>query len=326
MSRPAAPSFTPGFTLVALVALGIGLVGPAAAQSRLRFQQAHGAYTFEIRQTDAECDGAPADRLFSPDHVFAASGFAVPGSTPECPPDQTFTLRHRGQAMDSLGAFRVWLGAEMDTLLLWGNRDPADLPLPAGAVRDLTGDGTAELIVATWSGGAHCCHSYAVVSLGETPRLLGVIDTQDGELRVEASTGGLPTLTHHDFAFAYWNESFAGSPAPRVVLTWDGERFAPDPDRMTEPPLPAAELARLVAETRADAAWASAFPPSAYWGTLLDLLYAGRGAQAAAFARDAWPGDALGQAVFLRWFADQLGQSPYGTDVADFNRDAVDWL
>ena len=310
----------------AFVLVTLGLAHPAAAQSRLLFRQPHGAYTVEIRQSDAPCDDAPSGRLFGPNHVFDASGFAVPGRTPECPPGQTVTLRHRGQAVDSLGAFRVWLGAEMDTLLLWGDRSPADLPLPAGAVRDLTGDGTPELVVGTWSGGAHCCRSYAVVSLGETPRLLGVIDTQDSELRVEVGADGVPMLVHHDFAFAYWNESFAGSPAPRVVLTWDGERFAPDPDRMTEPPLPAGDFSRLVAETRADAAWASAFPPSAYWGTLLDLLYAGRSAQAAAFARDAWPGDALGRAVFLRWFSDQLSQSPYGTDVADRSREAVDWL
>lgn len=37
---------------------------------------------------------------------------------------------------------------------------------------DLTGDGTPELLVTETSGGAHCCHTYRVISLGATPELL----------------------------------------------------------------------------------------------------------------------------------------------------------
>jgi hypothetical protein len=37
---------------------------------------------------------------------------------------------------------------------------------------DLTGDGTPELLVTETSGGAHCCHTYRVISLGATPELI----------------------------------------------------------------------------------------------------------------------------------------------------------
>ena len=172
----------------------------------------------------------------------------------------------------------------------------------------------------------HCCTTHWLVALGDGgPRTLARVDALDGQAGVADLDGdGTPEWTLADYSFAYWHESFAGSPAPTVVLAWDGAALAPSPDHMRRMPLPDLPTA---ADVRADAAWSTTrFPPTAYWGTLLDLLYAGRGADAARFAEDAWPGDALGRTVFLRMLADQLWQSPYADAVVTMNADAVDWL
>ncbi len=48
---------------------------------------------------------------------------------------------------------------------------------------DLTGDGVPELLVSESSGGAHCCHTFRVISLGATPELL--LDYQAGNAWLE---------------------------------------------------------------------------------------------------------------------------------------------
>ena len=307
--------------LVLLGALAALAALPALAQpGAVRFQQPlGGGYEVQIRTaSEAQCPGEP-ERLFG-----AAEGtslFELYRSGPAtCDADETLSLWRDGTPLDSVGGHRLWLGAALDTLM-WEDLPPEAHPVPEGAVRDLTGDGVPEVVVSSWSGGAHCCFSYLVVELGETPRLLAAVDAADSEVEVRDADGdGVPELWLHDFAFAYWNTSFAGSPAPRVALAWDGEAFSPSERHMRLPPLAPDTLAALAETVRADPAWArQTFPPEAYWGTLLDLLYAGRGAEATTFAEAAWPGDALGRTVFLAWFRDQLWRSPYASAVVEMN-------
>lgn len=298
---------------------------PTTAQSLTLVRQTWGDYTFETRvdTTDADCPEAPA-RLFAPDD---------PRTVPGCGSGRWLTLRFRGTAVDSVDGPHVWLGAEADTVAMEragaGPPYPATAPVPAGAVRDLTGDGVPELVVSSYSGGAHCCTTHWIVTLGDDgPRPVARVDAADGEAEiVDLDRDGLPEVALADWSFAYWNASFAESPAPRVVLRWDGAGFAPTWQGLRLPPLDPAALDAEAAAVRADAAWTErSFPPVAYWATLLDLLYAGHGAEAARFAEAAWAGDALGRAVFLRSLTDVLYRSPYGPAVIDQNRDAVDWL
>ncbi len=299
---------------------------PASPGGHVRFRQPVGdGYEVRIRTDfEAECpEGEGA--------LFTVGGEASPFESVRpgdggCPPTEMLSLWHHGALIDSVGGWRLWLGAPVDTLL-WENLEPEDHPLPDGAVRDLTGDGVPELIVGVYSGGAHCCTGVLVVSLGEMPAFLGEIDASDSVVVVEDTESG-PVFRLADFTFAYWNTSFAGSPAPAVTLAWDAEAqtFLPSARHMRQPPLPDAELAALTAEVRAADVWRTRrFPPEAYWGTLLDLLYAGRSAQAERFAREAWMLGDDARALFLGWFRDQLWQSPYAPAVFEMN-DGADWL
>jgi hypothetical protein len=302
--------------------------GAASAQSMTLVRQAWGEYAFEMRvdTTGADCADLPAApaRLFAPDS---------PRSVPGCGSGRWLTLRFRGTAVDSLDGPMVWLGAEPDTVAMErasaGPPYPATAPVPAGAIRDLTGDGVPEVVVSSYSGGMHCCTTHWIVTLAaDGPRPVARLDAADGQAEIaDLDRDGTPEIVVADWSFAYWNTSFAESPAPRVVLRWDGARFAPTWRGLRWPPIDIAALDTQTASVRADAAWAERqFPPAAYWATLLDLLYAGHGGEAARFAEDAWDGDAVGRRVFLRWLGDMLYQSPYGSAVADLNRDAVDWL
>lgn len=307
-------------SLLLLTALAL----PASAQSLTLVRQTWGDYSFETRVDTSGVDCPAAER---PARLFTFSDVETCGS------GRWMTLRFRGAAVDSLDGPHVWLGVEADTVAMArataGPPYPATVPVPDGAIRDLTGDGAPDVVLGTYSGGMHCCVTLWVVTLGaDGPRLLDRIEARDSEPWAEDTDGdGVVEMHLADFAFAYWNASFAGSPAPTVALVWDGTRLAPSWRHMDRSPMPEANLAAAIRLTRASPSWAERnFPPADYWGTLLDLLYAGRGAQAARFAEGAWAGDAVGRTVFLRWFADTLHQSPYGAAVADRNRDAVDWL
>jgi hypothetical protein len=119
--------------------------------------------------------------------------------------------------------------------------------------------------------------------------------------------------------FAYWNESFAGSPRPAVTLSLTDEGYRLAPALQRRPALKADEMARRVAEIRT--AWTEPrpFPPTELWDAMLDLIYRGQAQQVPALLDCAWPGDALGRNVFNQYFADQLYTSPWADEVDALN-------
>ena len=91
---------------------------------------------------------------------------------------------------------------------------------------DVYGDGFAVLVVSGWSGGAHCCYSSAIYSVGETVRPILVLETGNcgpGELEDLDGNGTRVFITCDDpWAYAYC--SFADSPFPRVIYAYDATR------------------------------------------------------------------------------------------------------
>ena len=87
---------------------------------------------------------------------------------------------------------------------------------------DITGDGMPEAILRTYSGGAHCCFSTVVYSLGERLelRLETAASNCSGEFRDLDDDGPLEFVTCDDrFAYAYC--PYAASPVVTAVLAYD---------------------------------------------------------------------------------------------------------
>lgn len=84
---------------------------------------------------------------------------------------------------------------------------------------DLTGDGVPNLLVEAYSGGAHCCFSYALLALGDELTVLWEGFLADaGAVAVDLRNDGAVQLMSADMSFAYALCSFAETPAPAVVL------------------------------------------------------------------------------------------------------------
>jgi hypothetical protein len=164
---------------------------------------------------------------------------------------------------------------------------------------DITGDSQPEVVVSTWSGGAHCCYSTSVYSIGSEVRPLLTIETGncgpgefmdlDGDKRLEIITC--------DDRWGYTYCSFAESPFPRVVFAYNPDRgeyevatprFASGVRDEIEAQTKEART-RMAAEGGKDAGRdkCTVLRPA------LSLLYAGRLDEGRALIRDLYRGDDL---------------------------------
>ena len=146
--------------------------------------------------------------------------------------------------------------------------------------------GLPELVVSAYSGGAHCCTT-TLIYTQDSGRLenIGVLDLGNFWADFQDLNGdGTRELIVYSDNLAYYDWSFAATPALKTVLGWDGLRLA-DRTRFY-PYVPAQEAARDLAEAldmfapgdfeslKADVA--------AYFG---NMILAGRGSEAEAYVK-----------------------------------------
>jgi hypothetical protein len=114
----------------------------------------------------------------------------------------------------------VYQGARQVLSLGDGEFMAAGVGDPGG--RDMTGDSIPELVVTLWSGGAHCCYSTTVYSVGDEMKTIlahaggncqGSFEDYDGDGSLEFATC--------DDRWAYVHCDFASSPMPPVVFAYD---------------------------------------------------------------------------------------------------------
>ncbi len=94
-----------------------------------------------------------------------------------------------------------------------------------GTGEDILGDGNPSLILEGYSGGAHCCYTYKIISLGERPSSLPLIQNRSPFFFFKDQAGQFRIMTS-DGAFGYFDGlCYDCSPFPRVVLKADRSGF-----------------------------------------------------------------------------------------------------
>jgi hypothetical protein len=103
--------------------------------------------------------------------------------------------------------------------------EDAALKLVQPAGTDLNGDGVPDVALESYSGGAHCCWTYWIVSLGARPGLLASFKNQSPAIFLPGDYGKSDIQTR-DGAFDYFDcLSHAESPLPNVFLRLEGRRL-----------------------------------------------------------------------------------------------------
>jgi hypothetical protein len=127
-----------------------------------------------------------------------------------------------------------------------------------------------------------------------------------------------------DNTFAYWNTYYAASPAPEVMLAWNGETYAPDTDLMAAAAPSDTDLKEQAATIAASDQWTEADMDPDLWRQMLDLIYSGHADLAWTFLDDGWPVDRAGKDTFKTNFRCQLAQIPYWNAIAAMNHISPD--
>jgi hypothetical protein len=189
-----------------------------------------------------------------------------------------------------------------------GTAPPIELAAASFTMRNLQvgGQGPNAIYIGS-SGGAHCCFTAHLIWIEGSIRHQA-IELGSSDLEIQ-STGGVPRLRFHDFAFADWHASLAESPAPLVVLSYDSgaEEYIADRLAMRQPPPDEAALAEQAQAIRKvyEDLPADRLDPG-LWSAMLDLIYSGNAAVARHLLDQAWPPGRAGKDVFLGDFTRQL--------------------
>lgn len=225
-----------------------------------------------------------------------------------------------------------WMSAEQrlecrTAATAWTVIIPSDFSIDLDAIQaaDVTSDGIPEHLLESYSGGAHCCHTLYVLDPTREGLLLGVIEGTHSSFEVrDLDQDGVAEISLLDWTFAYWNTSFFGSPAPTVILAFDGAGLSPAVHLMRSPPPTDEDLEQEAAAARAAVLSINDDPVPIlhpFWGRALDLLYSGNPDHAWRFLDLAWPGDGAWQliptkAAFRAEFEAQLLRSPWWPRIA----------
>lgn len=185
---------------------------------------------------------------------------------------------------------------------------------------DITGDGKPNLVVSEWSGGNHGYFWFHVFEIGDRFRYIqtiyavacGYFKNLDNDPALE-----FPMFDCH---FVDWRTCSADSPAPDVILKYNGKQYVVDHNLMRKPALSDEELIKIATDIRENLDWEKEPPPVKLWARMLDLIYSGNMDQAWSLIELSWPAAVDGKEDFLKDFRAKLAESHFWKDVQKLNR------
>ncbi len=201
----------------------------------------------------------------------------------------------------------------------WEGAEQYDHLIPIGS--DITGRGIPNLVVGTYSGGAHCCAGFSVFEIGTVFREVGFLNSMhdfSSHFEKRAGEKGLLFISS-DFPFAYWKTSFNQSPVQNVIFRFCKGRYRLADDLMRKPPPTRETLRQMAQKISAPSADWTENPPPVLWEAMLDLIYTGNAQSAWKLLDMTWPKGLAGKKQFLKEFKERLASGQYWDQVKLMN-------
>lgn len=193
------------------------------------------------------------------------------------------------------------------------------------------------LVASAFSGGAHCCASLDIYTLGKTlkhyqlPFEKAFLEKHENiSWQKTLDAHGNLLITLQDPFWLYWRTYYADNGSPTIIWSFDGNKFSIDMEKMKKDIPSETELLQEAAQLRQDTAYwksyverkqtlqnennnekeALEFPGRVTAGAL-KLLYRGQPTLAWLFVENAWAPDVSGKAAFISALKADLPRSPY---------------
>lgn len=232
--------------------------------------------------------------------------------------DHILQVTHPGAPRIEINDYHINFGTtETQQTTTTSLYDTQSLRLKDAPTTDLDADNIPDLLIVSYSGGAHCCWTYRVLSLADTPAITLELHANNGAsfTRTPDST----IIETIDSVWDYWNACYACSYKPTVSLRFSHATLTLAPELMAKP-LPAAPVLAAAETTMHKALQARTtslgptkdlVPDPEFWHVPLELLYSGHEPEALALIRRAWPDEIPGREAFLNDFTKNFESSPW---------------
>jgi len=181
-------------------------------------------------------------------------------------------------------------------------------------VRDLTGNGTPDLVMTSWNGGAHCCNTLTIFEMKEKEikKIVSIDGGSYGFTIEDIDNDGLVEIEFSDWPIDYLFNSFAHSAQGRVVLKVVDGQYRVAKELMYKNKPDGKNLLKLKKEIQKDFFNNhSELLPYSFLKLMMDLSYSGHKEFALEIADDIWPRNKVGLKKFKTEFSKALGESIY---------------
>ncbi|MCB0349859.1 MAG: hypothetical protein KDD38_01670 [Bdellovibrionales bacterium] len=180
----------------------------------------------------------------------------------------------------------------------------------------LTGPGHQNVVISSWSGGAHCCFTLRIFDVTDGFRQAAYIDSGNFMAVFEdLDFDGIPEIKVTDDFLAYQFSSFAESATADVVLKYSEGEFIVAPEFMLKAPLDLRLLRNEITEWRRQIREANDLGnlPYSFMKTVTDLTFSGNWQTAEQLVELTWPSEGPSKKDFLIRYEMALAESKFYT-------------
>lgn len=184
---------------------------------------------------------------------------------------------------------------------------------------DFDGDSMEDLLISSYSGGAHCCYTYTFLRLGERPAVLAQLEFENGaSFERRAFDSALETVvTATDSVWNYWKSCYACTFKPTIILRLKNGTLSLAPDLMAKPlPVDLADIEGRMREIISTADFTlqeASIEPADYWHFVVELIYTGHEKEAIDLIRRTWTENVPERELFIAELIGNFESSPWAT-------------
>jgi hypothetical protein len=185
---------------------------------------------------------------------------------------------------------------------------------------DINGDKIDEIVIESYSGGAHCCFNTWIFAIKDSLEPLLKIDMCEfGDRIVDLNNDSIPEILTWDNAWASWRTANTQYTAyiPLVIWSWDKDRYRVANIKFADYLISSNNLDSYKTSSQGSSKQQEDFYEESLWGPLINNYYAGRADLADSLFNACWPAQDTMKLKIYQQFQQRLRWSKYWPQVLE---------